>query len=347
MKLAPVSRFALAFASLAIIATYFLPVWQIQLWAPQYPEGLNMKIWLSKLSGDVEVINGLNHYIGMKHIKAEMFPEFKVLPYIVAAFIGIGLAAAIIGTRKWLIGFIAFAVVFLISAIIDFYRWGYDYGHDLDPTAPIQVPGMSYQPPIIGYRNLLNFTAYSGPDAGGWVIIGAGLLAGATLVYELFFRRNRRRATPSAGKAGYAAVVSAALIVSLPACSTGPEPLRYGQDDCANCKMTLTDPRFGAEIVTAKGKVYKFDDLNCLVQFLDKGTVPAAEVAQALVIDYNTKNSFLHVENAAFLENENLKSPMRADVAAFTDDIQRAAAKTQLGGGREMNWSDVRESFKK
>ena len=63
-----------------------------------------------------------------------------------------------------------------IISMVDFYRWEYDYGHKLDPEAPIQVPGMSYQPPLIGYKQLLKFGAYSIPDVGGWLFIGAGVL---------------------------------------------------------------------------------------------------------------------------------------------------------------------------
>ena len=73
------SRILVAFASGALIAVFFLPAWRIDLFAPQYPEGLSMYIWINKLSGDVEIINGLNHYIGMKHISADMFPEFKFM----------------------------------------------------------------------------------------------------------------------------------------------------------------------------------------------------------------------------------------------------------------------------
>jgi copper chaperone NosL len=85
-KLSNISRWIIGISSLFIIAVFFVPVWRIDLFAPQYPEGLTMKIWLSKLSGDVEIINGLNHYIGMAKIKESMFPEFNYLSYAVAVF---------------------------------------------------------------------------------------------------------------------------------------------------------------------------------------------------------------------------------------------------------------------
>src|SRR5215218_10802217 len=110
-KMSTPSRILVALASLSLIATYFLPFWFIFLIAPQYPEGLTMQIWLNKLTGQVEIINGLNHYIGMKHIKAEMFPEFKFLVYIVGAFILLGLVVALVGKRNWLLGFLVLILI--------------------------------------------------------------------------------------------------------------------------------------------------------------------------------------------------------------------------------------------
>lgn len=187
--LAPSIRALVAAASLSLAATYLLPIWEIQLWAPQYPEGLNMKIWLNRISGDYEIINGINHYIGMKTIKAEMFPEFKVMPWLGAGMMGAGLIAAIAGSRRWLRVFAGMLCLAGILGLADFYRWGYDYGHDLNPKAAINVPGMSYQPPLIGYKNLLNFVAYSGPDSGGWVFIAVGFIAVALVAWD--WRRTR------------------------------------------------------------------------------------------------------------------------------------------------------------
>ena len=78
-RLHPVTRLVLLVAVLSLISAYYLPLWQIQLWAPQYPEGLNMKIWINNLSGAFDIINGLNHYIGMATIENDMFPEFAIM----------------------------------------------------------------------------------------------------------------------------------------------------------------------------------------------------------------------------------------------------------------------------
>ena len=189
-KLSIVSRILVAFASGALIAVFFLPAWRIDLFAPQYPEGLTMYIWINGISGDVDIINGLNHYIGMKHIKAEMFPEFKYLPFVVGFFMLLGMVVSITGNRKFLLAYLILTAIGGILALYDFYQWSYDYGHNLDPKAPIQVPGLSYQPPLIGHKRLLNFDAYSMPGVAGWIVIGAGFLAFSVWFVEWYMYRK-------------------------------------------------------------------------------------------------------------------------------------------------------------
>jgi copper chaperone NosL len=185
-KLTNISRLAIAVSALLLVSAYFVPLWQILMWAPQYPEGLAMKIWINNITGDVKIISALNHYIGMRHIEVSMFPEFKYMIYIVGFVIAFGLAVSIVNRRFMLVSFVLIIIGCGIAALVDFYLWGYDYGHNLDPTAAIIVPGMAYQPPVIGTKQLLNFTAFSGPDIGGWIFIVSGLLAVAALVFEVY-----------------------------------------------------------------------------------------------------------------------------------------------------------------
>ncbi|MFC7671193.1 hypothetical protein ACFQT0_30200 [Hymenobacter humi] len=196
-------RLLLVLGALLLLATYWVPVWRIDLFAPQYPEGLQMTIWLDHLSGNIDSINGLNHYIGMRTIEEKMFPEFRVLPYLIGALAGWGLLAAALG-RRWPVGvWFTALLVFLAAAMVDFYRWGYDYGHHLDEHAAIKIEGMTYQPPLIGYKQLLNFEAYSLPSYGAYLIAGATLMAGLVLWLS---RARRAAAHPAAvplpGRAG-------------------------------------------------------------------------------------------------------------------------------------------------
>ena len=180
-------------AALLLIPTFYYPLWRIDLIAPQYPEGLFLTIYANKLGGNVDIINGLNHYIGMRTLHADDFKEFVILPYIFGGFIILGLVVAFINKRSLFFIYTIGYVLFCILAMVDFYRWEYEYGHDLDPAAAIIVPGMAYQPPLIGYKQLLNFSAWSWPDAGGYLLVGSALLLVAGSVIEI--RKQRIKST--------------------------------------------------------------------------------------------------------------------------------------------------------
>ncbi|WP_312136996.1 hypothetical protein [Sphingobacterium sp.] len=191
-NMSPLHRVLIGLCGVALVAVIFLPIWRIELDAAQYPEGLELQIYSNKLAGEVEIINGLNHYIGMKTLHAADFIEFTVLPYIIAAFAALFLFVAIRNKRKALY-FLFFAfLLFGVLAMVDFYVWEYNYGHNLDPNAPIKVPGMSYQPPLIGYKQLLNFGAYSIPDIGGWIFILVGVIVAYCSVQEWRKSKNTK-----------------------------------------------------------------------------------------------------------------------------------------------------------
>ena len=329
------SRILVAFASGALIAVFFLPAWRIDLFAPQYPEGLTMNIWINGLSGDVDVINGLNHYIGMRPIHAGMFPEFSFLPYVVGFFMLLGMIIAITGKRKLLFVYLVLTAIGGVLALFDFWKWGKDYGSNLDPRAPIQVPGLTYQPPVIGHKRLLNFDAYSFPDVGGWVVIAAGSLAFVVWLVEWYRHRKpggffRKRMT--------AALLPLLLLYS---CQTNPQPFEAGKDTCHFCKMGITDTRFGGELITKKGKLYKFDDLVCLASYLKAGNEESTAISRTLVILFNHPNEFADAEKAFFAADPALRSPMGSNTAAFSTRQEAAQFVKQQPDARIINWQDI------
>jgi len=180
------TRILIALAALSMAVVFVLPLWHIGLKAPQYPEGLGLYIAVDKIVGekkqDLNSINGLNHYIGMKVISPDDIPELQYMPKIVVGLMALGLLAAAVGKRSALTAYAGVLVLFSVAGLADFYKWSYDYGHNLSPTAIIKIPGMSYQPPLIGSKQLLNFHATSWPASGGWVLIGAVTLVGVLAI---------------------------------------------------------------------------------------------------------------------------------------------------------------------
>jgi copper chaperone NosL len=175
------SRMLTGIGALLLGALYVVPLWSIQLFAPQYPEGLGLRIRLTTVVGDrptdLATINGLNHYIGMRPIEPGSIPELRYFPIVVLILILLGAAAAVFASRRLLVGWLVGLAAFGATGLIDFWRWSYDYGHNLDVEhAIIKVPGMTYQPPIIGTKQLLNFSASSWPAAGAWIALAAFLL---------------------------------------------------------------------------------------------------------------------------------------------------------------------------
>lgn len=188
------SRLILFVAAVSLVVVYFFPIWQIDLEAPQYPEGLGMEIWVNTVTGkepgNLQSINGLNHYIGMKEIKPDTIPELKYMPWIVATLIVLGLGAAWIN-RRWAL--YTWAFLFLVASVagmVDFYIWEYNYGHNLDPTAAIKIPGATYQPPLIGSKKMLNITAHSWPAFAGIVMILSCMTACGLSAFEWWTARQ-------------------------------------------------------------------------------------------------------------------------------------------------------------
>lgn len=178
-------RILIALSALLLAGVYLVPIWQIQLQAPQYPEGIGLLIHHNTITGnkpqDLRNINGLNHYIGMKSIEPDMVPALKIIPYAILFYVIFGLVVAATGSVK--LGWIWLALIMtgLLAAFVDFYMWGYDYGHNLDPNAAIVVPGLTYQPPLIGSKQLLNMRATSMPHWGSAFVGVSFVIAVMTL----------------------------------------------------------------------------------------------------------------------------------------------------------------------
>ena len=331
-KISKLSRVILVLAAVCLAISIFLPLWKIDLFAPQYPEGLYLQIYADKLAGDVEIINGLNHYIGMQTLHAENFIEFTVLKYILAFFAGLILLTAIVGRKKMVyIVFVVFTL-FCVLSMVDFYRWNYNYGHNLDPNAAIKVPGMSYQPPLIGFKQLLNFGAYSMPDTGGILFIGSAVLLLLVVLLErnVFAKWFKKKST--------LAIVSLALcLFTFASCGAqGPRAIHLNKDACAYCKMSITDPPFVAQLITVKGRDYVFDDLTCMVSFKKENST--IEIADAYVADFCRPATFVDLDKAFLIQSDSLRSPMAGNIAGFASQDSANVYKVRYAAS-QVTWS--------
>lgn len=344
------ARWMAAIAALLMATAFFLPLWRVDLIAPQYPEGLGMYISVNGVEGlkehDLRSINNLNHYIGMKAIVPEAIPELKYMPWILGALVAGGLLVAGLGKRSLLTIWGGALALLLVAGLYDYWRWGYDYGHDLDQeTAIIKIPGMSYQPPLIGSKKLLNFRATSWPSGGGIALtLAAGLVALA-----VFDSRKKRGGVAQGSEVGGGAGPlgssdsSAALILftalTLSSCATvQPRELALNTDECGFCRMTISDARFGAQVVTTTGRQLVFDAPECLAGFL--ASTPAESVASVWVLDAQAPGTWIPAEQAGFLVDASLRGPM-GRVTAFASPERASAALATLGG-QTLSWDAIR-----
>jgi hypothetical protein len=186
------SRGLLVLAALLLLPTYFLPLWKLTMFAPQYPDGLRLGIYSWKLEGgnggqDVQEINVLNHYIGMKDLSTADFTEFKWMPFVLGALALLFLRAVLLGKMSTLLDMV---VVFGYFGAFSLWSFGYKlyrYGHDLAPTAAVKVA--PFMPPMFGHRKLANFEVYSYPAAGSYALFVVALALAAALY--LAWQRGR------------------------------------------------------------------------------------------------------------------------------------------------------------
>ncbi len=202
VALAP--RALLIVALLCLLPAYFAPLYDMTMFAPQYPDGLRLHIYSYHLEGgnggqDVHEINLLNHYIGMKDLAAEDFTEFKWLPFVIGILGLLFLRAAVLGKMAHLVDVLVLYLYFGAFSLWSFAYKMYWYGHHLNPHAPVRVA--PFTPPLFGYEQLANFEVYSYPGPGSYAL---ALVAVLLIVALVIAWRQWRHAT-SAQRLGQAA----------------------------------------------------------------------------------------------------------------------------------------------
>jgi copper chaperone NosL len=190
---------------------------------------------------------------------------------------------------------------------------------------------MAYQPPLIGFKQLLNFGAYSIPDIGGWIFLGVGalMLVGLFLEWRSTVKQVKFAAT----------TLLLPLVLLLSSCTTKPEPFILGQDACHFCKMTISQPNFGAEWITSKGRLYKFDDIHCLNGYLK--AKDQNEQGDAWLASYLQPPTFHLAKDAWILESDQIRGPMGGHYAAFQTEAELKTVQEKLGG-KALRWAEIK-----
>lgn len=182
---------------LFLLGLFIFPLWNIMLGAPQYPEPLGMDIYIDGIQGasefDIQNIDGLNHYIGMRHLpKPEDMWEFSAFPLVIGGMVALGVLIGLLGflgkvNYKWFLGWFVLMSILGILGMYDFNAWMVDYGTNLDPNAIMKLTNpdgtpMSYKPPLFGHAKMLNFDVTSLPHTGGYL-----MFVGMMLTVVAFF----------------------------------------------------------------------------------------------------------------------------------------------------------------
>ncbi|WP_308314685.1 hypothetical protein [Bacillus sp. V3-13] len=173
-RLSGISSLFLICAAILVTASIFFPWWRMEFFAPQYPEGLNIIVYPNKLDGQIDIVNGLNHYIGMAGFSEENFPELNYLVYMIGGLAALTVVTALLRRKSILYGLIAVFMAGGLLGVYDLYRWLNNFGTNLSPTAPIKVD--PFVPPILGENQIANFITTSYLGIRSYLIMAAFVL---------------------------------------------------------------------------------------------------------------------------------------------------------------------------
>lgn len=135
------------------------------------------------------------------------------------------------------------------------------------------------------------------------------------------------------------------VIIAFTACSKEAQPINYGEEACDFCSMTIVSPTHAAQVVTNKGKNYKFDASECMIHFLESA-VEESEMLYILSANYLKPGELIEAKTATYIITENIPSPMGAFLSAINNE---AEAKTlqEEHGGKLYSWEEIKKQINK
>ena len=181
-----IPTFLFAGAALLLMVSLLLPYWVLSLQAPQYPDGLSVRAYINRLEGDDLVeIEGLNHYVGLRSFEDGAVFERSIAVAAVIVLVGLVVAGLFIHSR-WVVLFVAPALLFPLIFVADLQFWLWIFGHSLDPAAPLSNAVGEFTPPIFGPATIAQFDTLALPGAG-FIL---SLVASVMVAIGLFFHRK-------------------------------------------------------------------------------------------------------------------------------------------------------------
>ncbi len=132
------------------------------------------------------------------------------------------------------------------------------------------------------------------------------------------------------------------VLILVSQCTPKKSPIDYGLDKCEYCRMAIVDKRFGAEIVTSKGKVYKFDATECMVNFIHSEDMQAENISMLLTNTYDKPGELVEVEQCYFLRSKQMPSPMGMYINPFAQKNLAMQYQSEQNG-EIYQWSDLKQ----
>lgn len=140
-------------------------------------------------------------------------------------------------------------------------------------------------------------------------------------------------------------LITIILLLLFISCDTAPQPLVVGKDECYYCKMPVADKKFGAEIITVKGKLYKFDDMGCMINFLKTEWVVDEKIGSIYTVSFTTNDKLLDLNKSVFLMSACFRTPMNSGIAAFESRNEVAVFLKEFPG-EILTWNQLQQKLK-
>ena len=172
-------------AAILLLISIFLPYWEMELLAPQYPKGLHITAYTNRLTGDLFEINGLNHYIGMRPLEEAAQFEKSVSALAISSLSLLIMAAVFVHT-KWVVLLVLPAIFMPVMFLLDLQYWLWNSGTNLDPTAPLSSAIEPFVPTVLGRGIIAQFETVALPGSGLYLAVLASIL----IVVGLYFHRK-------------------------------------------------------------------------------------------------------------------------------------------------------------